>query len=53
MIENKELKERFIDERTGIEYSLVGDFQELPIEIKNLYPYGKAVRTITIIFKYF
>ena len=25
-MENKELKERFIDERTGIEYRLVGDY---------------------------
>lgn len=25
-MENKELKERFIDERTGIEYTLVGDY---------------------------
>ena len=25
-MENKELKERFIDEKTGIEYRLVGDY---------------------------
>ena len=25
-MENKELKEKFIDERTGIEYRLVGDY---------------------------
>ena len=25
-MENKELKERYIDERTGIEYRLVGDY---------------------------
>jgi len=25
-MENKELKERFIDERTGIEYTLQGDY---------------------------
>ena len=25
-MENKELKERFINERTGIEYRLVGDY---------------------------
>ena len=25
-MENKELKERFIDERTGIEYRLIGDY---------------------------
>ena len=26
IMENKELKERYIDERTGIEYRLVGDY---------------------------
>ena len=26
IMENKELKERFIDEKTGIEYRLVGDY---------------------------
>ena len=25
-MENKELKEKFVDERTGIEYRLVGDY---------------------------
>lgn len=25
-MENKELKERFIDKKTGIEYRLVGDY---------------------------
>ena len=34
-MENKELKERFIDERTGIEYSLVGDYYIPNITIPN------------------
>ncbi len=25
-MENKELKEKFVDKRTGIEYGLVGDY---------------------------
>ena len=35
MIENKELKEKFVDERTRIEYSLVGDYYIPNITIPN------------------
>lgn len=30
-MENKELKENYIDERTGIEYKLVGDYYVLDL----------------------
>jgi len=46
-MENKELKKRFIDERTGIEYILVNDFYipnivpPAPIMTKNLGKYGR------------
>ena len=38
-MENKELKEKFVDERTGIEYRLVGDYYIPNITIP------KAIRT--------
>lgn len=34
-MENKELKEKFVDERTGIEYRLVGDYYIPNITIPN------------------
>ena len=46
-MENKELKERFIDEKTGIEYRLVGDYYipniTIPKAIKtgNIGKYGR------------
>lgn len=46
-MENKELKKRFIDERTGIEYILVNDFYipnivpPEPIRTKSLGKYGR------------
>ena len=46
-MENKELKERFIDERTGIEYRLVGDYYlpnivlPKPRRIGNVGKYGR------------
>ncbi len=41
-MENKELKEKFVDERTGIEYRLVGDYYIPNITIP------KARRTVNI-----
>lgn len=47
MMENKELKEKFVDERTGIEYRLVGDYYIPNItilksrRIGNIGKYGK------------
>ena len=47
-MENKELKERFIDEKTGIEYRLVGDYYIPNITIPkarrtgNIGKYGKG-----------
>lgn len=35
-MENKELKEKFVDERTGIEYRLVGDYYIPNITYQNL-----------------
>ena len=46
-MENKELKKRFIDERTGIEYILVNDFYipnlipPTPIRTESLGKYGR------------
>ncbi len=42
-MENKELKERFIDEKTGIEYRLVGDYY-IPIIVLDI-TIPKARRT--------
>ena len=45
-MENVELKERFIDERTGIEYIRKGDYYlpNLKLEEKTNYPIGKYGR---------
>ncbi len=52
MIENKELKERFIDERTGIEYSLVGDYYIPNITIPNARRTGNIGKYVRLKLNY-